>query len=111
VLVVIAAWNEQDCVGSVVTEVRELAVDVDVLVVDDGSTDAIAAVTAQAGAIAARLPENPGVGEAMRLGYRHGLGSGNDVAAQLDADGQHNPRYRDRLIAAMHHADLVVVVA
>lgn len=109
--VVIPAWNEQDCVGSVVTEVRGHAADVDVLVIDDGSSDATAAVTARAGAIVARLPYNPGVGGAMRLGYRYGLENGYDAMVQLDADGQHDPRHLDRLIAGLDHADLVVVVA
>ncbi len=49
----------------------------------------------------ARLPFNLGVGGAMRTGYRHALRAGYDVAVQIDADGQHDPRYLEVLIAEL----------
>ena len=99
VLVIVPAWNEQASVGATVREIRQTNPHVDVLVVDDGSGDRTATVAAAAGATVARLPFNLGVGGAMRTGYRHALRAGYDVAVQIDADGQHDPRYLEVLIA------------
>jgi glycosyltransferase involved in cell wall biosynthesis len=108
VLVVVPAWNEAKCVGPVVREVRGELPGVEVLVVDDGSTDETAALALAAGATVARLPYNLGVGGAMRLGYRYGLDHGYDAVIQLDADGQHDPRYVPKLVDALDDADLVI---
>lgn len=113
VLVIIPAWNEQDSVGATVQEVRATNPGVDVIVVDDGSTDATAAVAAGAGALVCRLPFNLGVGGAMRAGYRYAIQEGYDVAVQIDADGQHDPRYLPELLSRIGTtrtggADLVI---
>jgi glycosyltransferase involved in cell wall biosynthesis len=108
VLVVIPALNEADCIGDVVREVRGELPQVDVLVVDDGSTDRTSLVAAQAGAVVARLPFNLGVGGAMRLGYRYGRDHGYQAVIQVDADGQHDPRYIPKLLDALADADLVI---
>ena len=108
VLVVVPAWNEQDSVGGVVTELRRLDPSLDVLVVDDGSGDETAAVAARAGATVCRLPFNLGVGGAMRAGYRYALRAGYDVVVQVDADGQHDASYVPQLVAALGEADVVI---
>ncbi len=108
VLVIIPAWNEQDSVGSTVHEVRAANPDVDILVVDDGSSDATAGVAHQAGAEVCRLPFNLGVGGAMRAGYRFAMTGDYDVAVQIDADGQHDPRYLPELVGRLGEADLVI---
>jgi glycosyltransferase involved in cell wall biosynthesis len=108
ILVVIPALNEADCIGEVVREVRAELPEVDVLVVDDGSVDPTADRASAAGAAVARLPFNLGVGGAMRLGYRYARDNGYDVVVQVDADGQHDPRYVPKLIDALDDADLVI---
>jgi glycosyltransferase involved in cell wall biosynthesis len=101
VLVIIPAWNEQESVGRTVHEVHRTNPEVDILVVDDGSSDATATVAQQAGAEVCRLPFNLGVGGAMRAGYRFAVSGDYDVAVQIDADGQHDPRYLPELIARL----------
>jgi len=108
VLIVIPAWNEEACIADVVREVRGELPGVGVLVVDDGSTDHTAALAAEAGATVARLPYNLGVGGAMRVGYRYGYEQGYDAVVQVDADGQHDPRYVPKLIDALDEADFVI---
>jgi len=108
VLIVIPALNEAGSIGDVVREVRGELPTVDVLVVDDGSTDRTAQVAAAAGAAVAKLPFNLGVGGAMRLGYRYAREHDYDVAIQVDADGQHDPRYIPKLVDALDDADLVI---
>lgn len=107
-LVVVPAWNEEASISDVVHELRETLPAVDVVVVDDGSTDATAAAARTAGATVLRLPYNLGVGGAMRLGYRYAWEQGYDVAVQVDADGQHDPRYVPKLVDMLSEADLVI---
>jgi hypothetical protein len=109
-LVFIPAWNEGDSVAAVIAEVREQLPGADVLVVDDGSTDATAARAREAGATVASLPFNQGLGAALQTGYLYALRQGYDFCAHLDADGQHPPAEVARLLAEVQagRADLVI---
>ncbi|MGC4760401.1 glycosyltransferase family 2 protein [Micromonospora trifolii] len=107
-LIIIPALNESGSIADVVGEVRGELPGVDVLVVDDGSTDRTAAVAVAAGAKVAKLPYNLGVGGAMRLGYRYARDHDYDVAIQIDADGQHDPRYVPKLVDLLDDNDLVI---
>jgi glycosyltransferase involved in cell wall biosynthesis len=107
-LIIVPAWNEAASIGEVVREIRDELPGADVLVVDDGATDGTARIARAAGAIVARLPYNLGVGGAMRLGYRYARDAGYEIAVQVDADGQHDPRYVPKLIAGLQDASLVI---
>lgn len=109
-LVIIPAWNEEETIGSVLTEVAAVLPGWDVVVVSDGSTDATAATVRTRGVAVVELPFNLGVGGAMRAGYAYARRHGYDLALQLDADGQHDPAEVPRLVAAMAEtgADLVI---
>ena len=104
------ALNEEASVGAVVDEIRAVDPSFDVLVVDDGSTDATAAVAAARGARIVSLPFNLGIGGAMQTGYRFALERGYDLAVQVDGDGQHDPAELPALLAPLlaGEADLVV---
>jgi len=108
-LAILPALNEEETVGSVVARVRaELGIDV--LVVDDGSTDRTAEVARLAGAKVVRHPFNLGVGAALRTGFRFAVASGYFAAVQIDADGQHDPSSALLLLQPIldGEADLVV---
>lgn len=105
VLVIVPAWNEQDALAATIADVRETNPDVDLLVVDDGSRDRTAEVAAESGALVCRLPYNLGVGGAMRAGYRFATRHDYDVAVQIDADGQHDPKYLDSLLEQLRSGD------
>jgi len=109
-LVFIPAWNEADAVAGVIAGVRERLPEADVLVVNDGSTDATAARAAEAGATVASLPFNQGLGAALQTGYLYALRGGYDFCAHLDADGQHPPAEVARLLEEVRadRADLVL---
>jgi glycosyltransferase involved in cell wall biosynthesis len=112
VLVVVPAWNEEGAIAATIADIRAMS-DGEILVVDDGSTDRTAVEATRAGALVCSLPYNLGVGGAMRTGYRYALRHGYDVVVQIDADGQHDPRYLPLLIAQLapmkpDGADLVV---
>ena len=108
VLIIIPAWNEAGVIGDTIAEVMACQPDVDILVVDDGSGDGTGEVARAAGALVARLPFNLGVGGAMRTGYRYAMREGYDVVVQIDADGQHDPRYLPDLIAGLAESDVVI---
>lgn len=108
VLVIVPAWNEQASISQTLMEINECVPWVDLLVVDDGSVDRTAEVATSVGATVCRLPFNLGVGGAMRTGYRYALRQGYDVAVQIDADGQHDPRYLVRLLDRLEGADVVI---
>jgi glycosyltransferase involved in cell wall biosynthesis len=104
VLVVVPAWNEEGAIAATIADIRAMS-DGEILVVDDGSTDRTAVEATRAGALVCSLPYNLGVGGAMRTGYRYALRHGYDVVVQIDADGQHDPRYVPALLDALFSND------
>jgi hypothetical protein len=91
--VVIPALNEAtslpDVLALVPDEVHGL--DVECIVVSDGSTDETEQVAREHGALIVRRDLRRGQGAAATLGYRIALIRGASVVATLDADGQHDP--------------------
>ena len=108
VLVIVPAWNEQGSIADTLAEIKATNPEVDVLVVDDGSGDATVLRARETGALVCELPFNLGVGGAMRTGYRYALRHDYDVAVQIDADGQHDPRFLPGLVAALDHCDVAI---
>ena len=87
VWVVIAAYNEARVIEQVVAGVRRHGYSV--VVVDDGSTDATAAIAQQAATAVVCHPVNLGQGAALQTGIEFALGEGADFIVTFDADGQH----------------------
>jgi glycosyl transferase family 2 len=114
--VVIPALDEAATVGQVVASIPRSIPhvrDVEVIVVDDGSSDGTAAVALAAGADrVARHRSNRGLVASFRNGMNEALASGADVVVHLDGDGQHDPGYIPRLVAPilLGEADVVVGV-
>lgn len=102
------AWNEEAAIGDTLREIADVNPGVDLLVVDDGSTDSTSEIAAAAGATVLRLPYNLGVGGAMRAGYKYAKRFDYDSAIQIDADGQHDPRDVERVLAGLSHANISI---
>lgn len=100
-LAIVPAFNEAGAVAQTVREIREHADGFDVLVIDDGSTDATAALARAAGARVVSLPFNVGIGGAVQCGYLYARDNDYAVAVQVDGDGQHDPRDIPRLLATL----------
>src|SRR5205085_11089448 len=100
-LAVVPAYNEAATVGSVVRGIHEHVPRFDVLVVDDGSTDATRRIAQDAGARVLQHPFNLGIGGAVQSGFFYALEHGYDYMVQVDGDGQHDPQEIPRLVAAM----------
>jgi glycosyltransferase involved in cell wall biosynthesis len=88
ILAVVPAHDEAARIERVVEGARR---HLPVLVVDDGSSDATAAVAEAAGARVLRQSPNQGKGAALRAGFKAALADGVEAVITLDGDGQHDP--------------------
>ncbi len=95
------AHNEEESVGACVqrTPATVLGHPVQVLVVDDGSTDTTAERARAAGAEVVSLPENRGLGAAVRVGLATAVDRGAAAVAFCDADGEYPPEELKTLVA------------
>jgi glycosyltransferase involved in cell wall biosynthesis len=109
-MAVVPAYNEADSIRAVVAEIRAADAELEVVVVDDGSTDGTAAAAAQAGATVLSLPYNLGIGAAVQTGLQYAFEHGFDLAVQVDGDGQHDAAELERLLAPIRtgRADIAV---
>src|SRR5919197_3222670 len=100
-LAVVPAYNEAATVGRVVRSIHEHAPEFDVVVVDDGSTDATGPIAEDAGARVLRHPFNLGIGGAVHTGFVYALDNGYDYMVQVDGDGQHLAQEIPKLVEAL----------
>lgn len=106
VSVVLPAKNEAAALEGLLPRIRAVLPRAEVLVVDDGSSDATAAVAAAAGARVVSHPESLGNGAAVKSGARAATG---EVIVFMDADGQHPPEAIPVLLEQLGRGyDLVV---
>jgi glycosyltransferase involved in cell wall biosynthesis len=98
--IVIPAYNEAPTVAEVVAEIPSEAagLEVEVIVVVDGATDATASRAARAGALVCDVPVNRGQGAALKLGYWLARARGAHVITTIDADGQYEPEEIARVV-------------
>ena len=106
VSVVLPAKNESGAVGETIKKIHSLNFVDEILVINDGSTDATQQVAEQAGATVISHPYSKGNGAAIKTGARYATG---DVIVFMDADGQHDPKDIPRLLDEINQGyDLVV---
>jgi glycosyltransferase involved in cell wall biosynthesis len=109
-LIVIPAHNEAQNLPAVIEEIRQNAPHMNLLVVDDGSTDETCQVLDALGVRWMRLPQRLGVGGAMRAGLRYARHLGFDTVARMDGDGQHHAAELGRLLDPIATGDADIVI-
>ena len=109
-LVFIPAWNEEANLPAVLDELADELPGTDVLVVDDGSTDATAAVARARGAEVLSFGENRGLRAGIAAGYGYAAGKGYAFAGRVDADGQHPVDELAKLLRIVRSGDADVAV-
>jgi len=112
VVLVLPAHDEERTVGAVVARAPAAVAGrrVEVIVVDDGSADATAAVAREAGATVVALGANRGLGAAVRRGLAEAVARDAAAVAFCDADGEYAPEELGALVAPIleGRADYVV---
>ena len=108
ILIAIPAFNEEESLDSVLKATLDLYSPKSVLVIDDGSTDSTGMIAKERGVELIQLPFNMGVGGAMRTAFLFAYRNKFDAVVQLDADGQHNPKYIQDLIIKLDDNDIVI---
>jgi glycosyltransferase involved in cell wall biosynthesis len=109
-VVFIPAWNEEENLPAVLDGLARELDGVDVLVVDDGSTDRTAEIGREHGANVLSLGSNRGLPTGIAAGYRWALDHGYAYCGRVDADGQHPPSELARLLAIVKRGDCDVAV-
>jgi glycosyltransferase involved in cell wall biosynthesis len=110
VLAIIPAYNEADSLPTVLADLQEHLPCADILVINDGSTDATSAVARSHGAWVVDLPINLGIGGAVQTGLTFAARGGYDVAFQFDGDGQHLAAEAQRIIDPVLRGELDAVI-
>lgn len=105
VSIIIPAYNEAQAIGDIVSKIRAIHPEFEIIVIDDGSTDDTAAVAKRKGAKVYSHPYNIGNGAAIKSGIR--IASG-DILVFMDGDLQHNPEDIAELLEYIPDFDMVV---
>jgi glycosyltransferase involved in cell wall biosynthesis len=109
-VVFIPAWNEAASLPALLDEAKRELPEVDLLVIDDGSTDDTAAVSRAGGAQVVSFPENHGLRHGIAEGYRQAASRGYAYCGRLDADGQHPPAELKRMLELVRGDECDVAV-
>src|SRR6187200_1526082 len=109
-VVFIPAWNEEASLPGVLSDAHTALPGIDVIVIDDGSTDGTAAVAAAAGATVVSFGENRGLRQGIAEGYRQALVRGYDYCGRLDADGQHPAEELARMLELVKAGECDVAI-
>lgn len=109
-LVIMPAHNEAANLPTVLEELRAYQPTLDVVVVDDCSSDGTAAVATQLGVDVISLPCNLGYGGAVQTGFKYAVERGYDYGVTMDADGQHDPSGIPALLAPVIAGEADVAV-
>jgi hypothetical protein len=100
ILIIVPAYDEEGGIRDVLRRIPDevLGHDVKTVVVDDGSTDATAAIASEEGVPVVTHVVNRGQGDALRTGFAIAQAEGADIVINLDADGQYKPEEIERLV-------------
>jgi glycosyltransferase involved in cell wall biosynthesis len=105
--VIVPAYDAAKTIAGVIADVRALMPELEIIVVDDGSTDRTADIAKSAGALVVAHAENRGKGCALMTGFE--AARGKRVALTIDADGQHPAAEAKRVLEGSIDAAALVI--
>ena len=114
ILLIIPAYNEQDSIlktyKSVLKYNKKSKNKVDVIVINDGSTDNTQQILEENDIPNIQLIQNLGIGGAVQTGYKYAKEKGYNYAIQFDGDGQHDVNYVENILEPLrkNQADLII---
>jgi len=109
VLIVIVAKDESKIIGDVIDKINliKLPFSYRILVVNDGSIDDTEEIARRKNVLVITHHINLGIGGAVKTGYLATCYFNPEYVINLDADGQHDPKYIPEIIAKLKESDLV----
>jgi len=107
VSIIIPAYNEEESIGEIIRDIKKkiYLVQYEILVVNDGSSDATAKLALKAGGKVISHNRNKGYGASLKSGIKQAKG---DWLLFMDGDGQHSVEDALELLAASEGVDMVV---
>ena len=109
-LIIIPAYNESQNIKKTVEAIRKDAPQFDYVIINDCSTDNTREICEENGFNLVNLPINLGIGGAVQTGYRYGWKNGYDLAVQVDGDGQHDPKFLQKMADYLEENQLDIVI-
>lgn len=102
ILIIVPAFNEAENIGQVITDLKSLELNPDILIVNDGSLDDTYRAAKETGqALVVNLPNNLGIGGAVQTGFKWADRNRYRIAIQFDGDGQHIAAEIPKLLEAL----------
>jgi len=111
VLIIIPAFNEEDCIFNLLNEIKVLHPDFSIIVINDYSEDETSKIAKKVNnVVVIDLPKNLGIGGAVQTGFIYSLRNNYDYTIQLDGDGQHDPNEIKTILEPLinNKADVVI---
>ncbi len=105
VSIIIPVYNEAKTIGKLISQIKALYPEFEIIVINDGSKDETVSVAKEAGAVVYTHPYNIGNGAAVKSGIRVASG---DIMVLMDGDGQHEPEDIAKLLNYFPDFDMVV---
>lgn len=109
-MAIVPAYNEEENIKSVIRELKNDVIGIDVLVINDKSHDTTSETARDGGAAVVDLPCNLGIGGAVQTGFLFALRNGYDYAVQVDGDGQHVAAEINTLMVKMAESSCDLVI-
>ena len=111
ILVIIPAYNEEKSISKFIMDIYNQKIkDLDILVINDASSDNTKFEAQKLGVNVVDLPINLGIGGAVQTGYIYAYNNNYDVAIQFDGDGQHMAKYLKDMIKTIINENYDMVV-
>ncbi len=112
-LITICTYNEVENIRQLVPDLRAVAPDADILVIDDNSPDGTSAAvqdlkTDDPHVLLLTRSGKLGLGTAILAGFRYGIDHDYDLLINLDADFSHDPKYIPDLLTSIQGCDVAI---
>lgn len=109
-LVIIPAYNEEEAIVETINNLKKCCDGmVDYVIINDCSKDNTLKKCNENNFNVINLPINLGIGGAVQTGYKYAYRFGYDIAIQMDADGQHDPKYISEIIEKIKAGNDMVI--
>jgi len=110
ILIIVPAYNEEQNIKRVIEDLNNSNIDIDILIVNDGSSDNTALIVRDLGVKLLDLASNLGIGGAVQSGFKFAKKYNYDIAIQFDGDGQHLASEIYKLINPINNGNADVVI-